>query len=294
MNALVRCTGILALLFAFQHLGSERAEAVSPAEAGVGQEQQRPLAQAAKGDLNALSMEVLALQSCLQLQLTPAQLQALAKLAPETAMKARPRKPAQASDLFRKKLTELRAALIKRDGEEVGILVGELGEVTGKEKPALDNSVSITEPARRRAAEVLKLLAPRQVVLYAAGFENMLSDPAEALFLALEQGVKMNASDWKEFRDGLAAEVGELVAGMDPAASKKVSDRIGAVLDRGHKMNEADLKKNRPELEKQLRQIVEAAGPTDILRHFMERHLALLLSNPHLAAALDAQLKGAR
>jgi hypothetical protein len=67
---------------------------------------------------------------------------------------------------------------------------------------------------------------------------------------------------------------------------------VSALLDKGHKYKEADLTKNKAELEKEMKQIVGTVGAFEIMRHLMERHLALLLSNPQLATAIDDRLKG--
>ena len=56
-------------------------------------------------------------------------------------------------------------------------------------------------------------------------------------------------------------------------------------------LKDDEFKKERPELEKTARQIVGEVGPLDVLRHAVERSLADLLSNPRLAAAIDARLK---
>ncbi|MBY0525860.1 MAG: hypothetical protein K2R98_20880 [Gemmataceae bacterium] len=281
MSPMARCATLLVLVaaLAVPNLGSESA-ARPPVQ----------VAQAAK-DVNLLNLEVLALQAIEQLHATPGQLQTLAKLAPETMSKSKARKPAKASDKFAKKLGELREALLKRDADDIQIITGEIGELQAAEKTFVDNTIDMTPAARKRAPELLKQLAPRQVALYLASFESLLVDPVEGVYAAMEEGIKQTPAEWKETRDGIAQEVAELVAGLDPAQSQKVADKVGAILDKGHKMNEPDLKKNKAELEKSVHQIVDAAGPVEILRHFMERHLALMLSNPQLAAAVDARQK---
>jgi hypothetical protein len=249
------------------------------------------VAQAAKVDVNHLSMEIMALQAIDQMHATPAQLQNLVKLAPETISKAKNRKPAKASDKYAKKLTEFRDALLKRDADDIQVVTGELGELFTMEKPVIDTTIEISEPARKRAPEFLKSLTPRQIALYLASVESAVPEPVDNMLAFLESSVKVDPKAWTEQRDGVAFEVGELVAGLDANASKKVAEKVAAVLDKGHKMNEADLKKNRAALEKEMHQIVDAAGPVEMLRHFMERHMAYLLSNSQLAVAANERLK---
>ena len=147
-----------------------------------------------KADLNVLSMEVMALQTLHQAQMTLPQLQALSKLAPETVAKSRPRKPATASEKFRRKLTELRDALVKRDAEEIQIITGELVQVHNTDKPSLDDALEITDAARRRAPEVFKMLTPRQVAMFVVHFESLLGDPVDLALDTLERGKTIRRS----------------------------------------------------------------------------------------------------
>jgi len=249
------------------------------------------LAQAKTDPLIAVSMEVLALQGLDTLQTTPEQMKALAKMTAETAAKPRPRRPSVTSDKYKKKLAALRDALVKHDADEIQVLTAELGELQATDKIFVDNMVDISEPARKRAPEVLKLLSPRQVAIYVATFESLLHDPVEGMYVTLESGAKLGPKEWNDLRDAVAQEIGDLLAGLDVNQSKKTAERVVALLDKGHKIKEADLPKSRADLEKEMRQIMGNNGPVEILRHFMERHLALLLSNPQLATAIDARLK---
>src|SRR5262249_20338893 len=71
---------------------------------------------------NTRSLEVQALQALHQPDLTGAQLEALAKVAGDTAGKLGDRKPAKASDKYRKLLVDLRDAYLKGDSERIGEL----------------------------------------------------------------------------------------------------------------------------------------------------------------------------
>jgi hypothetical protein len=248
-------------------------------------------AQAKADTLIALSMEVLALQALDTLQATPAQLRAMAKVAAETAAKPRARKPSSASDKYKKKLAALRDALVKHDADDIQVLSAELGEMQATDKIFVDNFVDMTDPARKRAPEILKTLSPRQVALYLATFEGLLHDPVEGMYLTLENSTKMGAKEWTDLRDAVAQEIAELLAGVDANQTKKTAEKVAALLDKGHKIKEADLPKSRADLEKEMKGIMGATGPVEILRHFMEKHLAILLSNPQLGNAIDARIK---
>ncbi len=51
----------------------------------------------------------------------------------------------------------------------------------------------------------------------------------------------------------------------------------------------AEFKAQRDDLDKEARKVVGDVGPTDVIRHYMERALAELLSNPRLGAAVEAR-----
>jgi hypothetical protein len=293
MTALVRRVGSLLALAVFL-LAGQGSGADSFHRAGSDARLRGLQAQAKLDPLIHLSMEVLALQSLDTLQAKPDQLKAMAKIAAETAAKPRVRKPSSASDKYKKKLAALRDALAKHDIDEIQVLTAELGEMQVSDKIFIDNLVEITDPARKRAPEVLKSFTPRQVANYLAIFEGLLHDPVEGMYVTLEAGAKQGPKEWPDLRDSVALELGELLAGLDVNQSKKTAEKVAALLDKGHKIKEADLPKSRADLEKEMRQIMGNTGPLDILRHFMERHLALLLSNPQLATAIDARLKNTK
>jgi hypothetical protein len=288
MTALIRRAALLlGLVFFFGNSGSGAEATREPSVPPL----RGALAQAKTDPLIALSMEVLALQTLEALQATPEQLKAMAKVAGETAAKPRVRKPSKTSEAFRKKLTALRDALVKHDADEIHALTAELGELQAKENSFVDNLVDITDPSRKRGPEILKTLTPRQIAIYLANFEGLLHDPVEGVYLTLENGAKLGPKEWPDLRDAVAMEISELVAGLDANNAKKINDKVVALLDKGHKIKEADLPKSKAELEKEMKGIMGTVGPVDILRHFMEKHLALMLSNPQLATAIDARLK---
>jgi hypothetical protein len=74
-------------------------------------------------------------------------------------------------------------------------------------------------------------------------------------------------------------------------AEAVVRDRVTALLDRAHRLKDEAFKEKREELDKEVDRIVGKLGPTDVHRHFLERTLAELLSNPRLAAAVEARLR---
>jgi hypothetical protein len=246
---------------------------------------------AGKADPNTLSLEVAALQLLNQLDLTTAQMQALAKMAKDVTPKEVKRQPAKASEKLRKALLDLRDALVQGDQDKIDDLNDTLDDLKDSEKPELDDEVEIVDAARRLAPEALRLLSVRQTASYLGLYGDDVPDPAASLRDALEKAPGADDKEWKDLRDDTAEEVGWLVAGLDMAQAQKVSEKAGALLDRAHKLKPDEFKEQRTELEKAAREVLGDVGPLDILRHVLERDLAELLSNPQIPAALEARLK---
>jgi hypothetical protein len=252
-----------------------------------------PKEHAGKDDLNALSLEVAALQLVHQLDLTTDQMEAFAKLAKDAAPKDTTRKPARVSNKYRKTLRRYHDALVEGDDDRIDELAEEIADLRDAEDSTLDDQVEVTDEARRLAPRALKLLGARQTAAYLGLYGDDLPDPVDDLLAALGRSHDSEDREWKELRDDTAQEVGWLVAGFDKDEARKVSDRASALLDRVHDLKDEEFKTQRPQLEKEARDLAGAVGPTEVLRHVLERDLAELLANPRLPAALDARLNPA-
>ena len=165
-------------------------------------------------DLNNISLEVAALQVLHDLELTPAQITALTKLARESAPKGQKREPAKASADLAKALTALHTALTKGDDNAIGDAQEKLNALMEKEQPELDNAISLTQAAREKAGDALKLLNVRQAGNFLSSQE--LTDPAEFLRSALEEVRKLKD---KELEDEIAMMVRAVREGVPPAAT---------------------------------------------------------------------------
>lgn len=248
----------------------------------------------ARGDqpsLNDLSMEVAALDLFHQLKLTPAQLQAVRRLAKETVAEPSTRATAKASAAYRRTLANLRDALVEEDDELVDQLQLELDDLIEKEKPDLDDGFEVTNGARTRATELFRLLSPRQVAYYLANHVDTIPEPLEWILQALEQVRDLDAQKWKELREAIPDEVSRGVAGLDADKASQVTDRVVQLLIQARALKDEEFKAERPELEKMAREIVGDLSPFDVLRQVIVQDLAELLSNPRLEAAVAARLK---
>jgi hypothetical protein len=256
-----------------------------PAGAADNKEEKRP-------GLCDLSLEVAALQTLHEFKFTPAQMERLQKLTRETAEKPRKRKAGKASADFRTALDALRAALVEdSDDDQIDSLEEQIDGLRDSEGPDLDDGVDITTAARKRAPEVLRRLHVRQVASFVAANADEIIDPVERLIEALTLARKKKADAWKEYRAGLAEEIGWLVAGLDEKKSQPVGAQVAVLLGKARRLAAEEFKKQQPALEKEARKIAGGVNPTAVLRHTAEHALAEMLSNPRLAAALKARLK---
>jgi hypothetical protein len=241
--------------------------------------------------LSHLSMEVTALQTIRNLDLTAKQLKTLRQWAKYTVPKAELRKESKGSDKFRGALEEVhRALLANSDEKRIDELTDKLEAIREQEKPQLDDEVEITEEARKRAPEAVRLLGASQVAVYLAVLEE-IDDPREHLMEAITKVRDLSAEKWKELRSDIAATIGRLSAGLDSEKADRIGDEAVQLLIVVRSLSEAEFKTQKPELEKKAQKLFGEIGPFDVLRHIMEYTLAELLSNPRLAQAIDAQLK---
>jgi hypothetical protein len=174
---------------------------------------------APKANLNELSLEIAALQTLHELELSKVQLSALAKLAKESAPEGEQRQPAKASPECAKAIGDLHAALGRGDDNRIAECQEKLDAIMEKEEPELDNGVTVTEGARGNAADALKILNVRQVGVFLGTLE--LTDPAEYLTSALETVRKQKAGKEADQEIAtIAEEVAWLVNGDDDSAQK--------------------------------------------------------------------------
>lgn len=238
-----------------------------------------------------LSMEVNALQLLYDLQLTNAQLEKIKTWAGETAQKERLRKDREISKEFRAKLTELHKALAQAvDGEAIEKLVMEIEDLREKENPDVDDKVEISAAARKRTAEFMRVLQPKQVSALLTLDGEGIADPREKLAAALEDVRGLEGDEWKMQRDALASEMGRLVGGVDAKKYEQAHDATIVLLVKVRKLDLEDFQAHRKDLEKEAEKIAGNLGAIDFLRNYVEYQLAELLSNPRLAAAVRERL----
>ena len=164
----------------------------------------------------------------------------------------------------------------------------------------LDDAISTTAAARANAAAFCQKLKASQIAASAIHADEV-SDPEELLTMTAD-GLQDNASDPAE-KDGDAAAtadamiqetasaVGNLVAGMDESKAHSVAEKASDWLHNVGKLSNADFVKQRQILEDAATKIVGGVSAMSVLNNWLERQIAILLSNPQLSPAIDAMLK---
>jgi hypothetical protein len=242
--------------------------------------------------LAELSLETKALRTLYNLRLTTEQMKMMAKLAKDTAEQARMRNPGKASDDYRKALTELRDALAAaNDDDKIGELEDAYTTLEEKESPTMDDTVELTGPARKHGPEVFKKMRPSQLASYVGFLAEDLVDPQDALVETLKEIRGLKGDDWKDRRDDVAEELGNLLGGLDEKKAKRFNDAVVALVDKAKGLSDDEFKSKSAELEKEAEKLTGEVGPERVLRNRVEHTLAELLSNPRLGPALEKRLK---
>lgn len=238
-------------------------------------------------EIDALMLEVAALDDLYALDLTRGQLKNLLKLAEGCGDKPRRRGPTRVSDGLRQTLLDLRDALILGDDERIADLREQLDEQIENTQPEFDDNYEVTDTARRQCVNALASLGVRQVVAYAADQGAILTDPREVIEDGLDDGRAMSQADWAKHRDAVANSVADLIAGPDAEKSAAIQGKVVALLERFHGKT-----LSAKELDAEVKSLVGSATAFDMLRNSLSCHLARLLSNPQAITAIQARLAG--
>lgn len=245
----------------------------------------------AQAPINQIYLEVAALSSLYDLYATPEQMKALQGIAAETASKKGLESSPHPGRPYRSGLVALRDAYVKNDDDEIGDCQERVDNLEEKMDHPPDPQVEVTDAARRRAGEALKLFTPTQIAEYISARSDDAPDPAGILVDTLGAVPGQGEKEFAALRKQTVDELSELLAGADGAKRKSLGEEIGALIDRAHGMSAEDYKSRKGELEKEAHKLADPADPTAVLSNWVRRDMADLLSNPQLSAALAARLK---
>jgi hypothetical protein len=243
----------------------------------------------AQDDPQLLSLEIVALQTLSRLDLTPAQLESLLQFSKGAASVPKAHS-GKVTPAFLKTMKDLRKAILDDDDERIDEFKEKLGEIMDKDRIQLDDRVPISEPARRDASQVIRMLQPTQVLAYLHVLDEDDVDLLDVLETALDKGKKADAARWKAIRAQAAGDAAWLLVGSDEAKTRLVTKQLAALLDVHHNAKPGKA----PDLEKQVQELTAQLDPFLIVRNAMERDVAELLSNPRLPAAIQHMLEQKR
>jgi len=235
-------------------------------------------------DAVKLELEVDALATLNDLQLSWAQVAALRVLASDTAAKV-DQSPAPADADYQAALREARLAILSRNDDRIDQAQDKLATLGQKRDADSEPDIDNTDAAKAKAPGFLKSLAASQVAHYLAQNAEDVEDPGEILVDALHQCRNLSDADFEVLRDDTADEIGLLASGVNPAKPPLVIQKAARFLTRCRGLSAQEYQAQKATLEDEARKMVEI-DPITCLRHWMEGELADLLSNPQLQTAL--------
>lgn len=149
-------------------------------------------------------------------------------------------------------LVNLRAALIAEDEDRIADLDKKLQDLQKAEDADLDDRVEISDEARKRTANFVRLhCSADQVIAYLASYGKDLPNPRTLLFKTMRvgpkatNGKKPTPEEWKEIRAFTIREVTWQVGGLNVAKGDQIGTRVGELLDKAYAMSEEDLSNNK-------------------------------------------------
>jgi hypothetical protein len=228
-----------------------------------------------------LELQVVALNTLYEMQLTPQQTQSIKKLGADSVTTAMPSDAAPDPD-YRLTLVDLRSALLAQDQEKIFTTQKRLEDLRRILHIVPSAKVIVTEEAKKNAGAAIQVLNSGQIADYIAIHSSEVRDATEPILDALDQC--RNLPDNDAF-DRLCHEASEdadfLIEGYSGRGTAATTKKVTALLTKARKMSDATFNAQRSkQLDDQARAIVPDHFVS--LRHWLEGQMACLLSNPQL------------
>jgi hypothetical protein len=231
-----------------------------------------------------LELEVDALTSLSDLNLSADQLSALKDMASDTAGTLS-EAPMPVTNEYFSALRDLRIALLGKNADRIDTAEGRVGGLGDRQEENSEPNIVQSDAAKQKGPELVKSLSVKQVAEYISANADDIDDPTELLINAIHQCRGMNDDNFADLRDDTAQQIGTFAGapGRNPAVIRNVK----ALLTKAHKLQNSEYADQQTELEDEARKLVGSVDPIPCVRHWMENEMANLLANPELLQAID-------
>jgi hypothetical protein len=245
----------------------------------------------ARNSESRLEREVAALVAIHELMLTDDQLKAIQPICKDVAVEVPPSTAPAGSKGYRQALQGLRDALANGDEAKVDRLQDKVDSIRENENLDPDTDFPIRESARSKSATVLAMLSTAQVANYISLHADDVPGATDVLLDALNQSRGQSDADYQSLRREAMDQVGLLLAGLDPQATKPVEQKVSDLLDKAHKLSDAEYKSQSDALIAEARKITAGIDPMQGLKFWMQREIAEFLANPESSEAIAERLQ---
>ena len=175
-------------------------------------------------------------------------------------------------------------------------LSDQLDDITKDEQPELDDTIEVTEAARKKTHRLLLYFDANRTVPYLSAYGKEFPDPFLLMLSSIgsaPHSTRPSDDDWPGIRDFVIKEVSWQVGGLNLEKQEQIGAQVSEFLDKTRKLSEAELKKGgtprRKDEGPRSARSSNVVDCTDIIRNVLQQDLAELLSNPRPLAAYKAR-----
>ena len=244
------------------------------------------------GDLNKANQRVMALDTLYEFDLTADQLNELKAACAATASQESP--PAvKGIPKLSSTLKSLQDAILAgADDQRIATLRNQVADIVSA-SDKIDDNIDPTDAALAKAPEACRLLKASQIAAFLAAHADEVSDPVEKMVGVVDQLRESSDSEAEGIIQATSSEVALLVGGLDDVKSKTVADRVSQWLKASRVGKDNLTPEQHASYAESARRIVGDVPAMEVLEHWLQSQMAILLSNPQLPKAID-ELKTAR
>jgi hypothetical protein len=153
----------------------------------------------------------------------------------------------------------------------------------------LDDQIEPTGPAIAKTPQVCRKLKASQIAAFLASHADEVIDPTERMVEAVDEVRLAAADDVVNVERKISTDVARMVAGVDQQKSKAVADKVMDWLKTAVAANKDELTDaKRAALEQSAAKVVGDVSNIEILDHYLQSEIAVLLSNPQIVPAIDS------